>query len=253
MTPVSYFVDGERSSPKFAASFAAGCRGIATSRLVLQPGPVALFGSPPAWSLLRAARAEGRDWYYADHGYFGRGTYFRVTKNAYQHDGHGRRPTDRFRKFGHRVKPWRREGKHIVVCPNSKIYCGLHGFDVDAWLSTVTADLKKATDRKIVVRWKTDEPRRPLGKDLVDAWAVVVYSSAAAIYGLIAGVPCVTLAPFAATRRMGSTSLSEIEQPFLPSDREQFLSALAYEQWTLDEIRRGVAWKSLQEAKDRAA
>lgn len=253
MTPVSYYVAGERSSPKFAAAFAAGCHGRVTSRLELQPGPVALFGSPLAWPLLRAAKTEGRDWYYADHGYFGRGTYFRVTKNAYQHDGRGRRPADRFQRFGLSIRSWQRHGSHIVVCPNSKVYCALHGFDVDAWVTSVTADLRQVTDREIRVRWKTDEPKRPLATDLLGAWAVVVFSSAAAIHGLIHGVPCVTLAAFAATWRMGRQSVADVERPVYPEDRQAFVAALAYEQWTLEELRRGMAWTRFQGEQDRAA
>jgi hypothetical protein len=245
MTPVSYFVAGERSSPKFATAFASGCRGRATSALRLQPGPAALFGSPPAWPVLRSAQRDGRDWFYGDHGFWGRGEYFRITRNAYQHDGRGSAPTDRFAKFKERIRPWRTSGSHIVLCPNSAIYCGLHGFDVAEWLTVTIARLRTATDREIRVRWKTDEPRRPLALDLLDAWAVVVYSSAAAVHALAAGVPVVTLAPFASTFRMGATDPAEIERPTYPDDRESFLAVLAYQQWTLPEIARGMAWRSL--------
>jgi hypothetical protein len=204
-----------------------------------------MFGSPGVWPVLRKARAESREFWYCDHGYFGRGTYFRVTRNAYQHDGAGRYPDDRFRRFNREIQTWNREGSHILVCPNSSIYFGLHGLDADAWLSETLSTLRQHTDREIVVRWKNTPVR--IKQHLENAWAVVVFSSAAALDALIAGVPVFVLAPFAAGARMGLSDLSQIETPVYPDDREAFLSALAYQQWTLSEILDGHAWRALQE------
>lgn len=246
-TPLTYIVPGEKSSPKFGRAFAAGCRGRVDASLTLKAGPVALFASPPAWNVLRPAMAQGRDFYYGDHGYFGRGTYFRVTKNAYQHTGIGAaRTPERWRRFGRAIRPWRADGRHIVVCPNSPIFCGLHGFDVHAWIADVIRQLSRVTDREIRVRWKTDERTRPLLTDLDGAWALVTYSSAAAIWALIEGVPVFTLAPWAASARMGLADLSRIEDPVYPDDRESFVTVLANHQWTLDEIQHGLAWRVLQ-------
>lgn len=254
MIPVSYFVAHEYTSPKFAYAFAKGCHGTITDDLeYLHPGPVALFGSPPAWPLLRQARAAGRDFYYADHAYFGRGRYFRVTKNAYHHDGTGAVPVvGRFAKAtGKVVQPWRKTGSHVLICPQSSIYFSLHGIDADQWLEDVKAELRQHTDREIRVRWKAS--RTPIQPDLDDAWAVVVFSSAAALDALIAGVPIVTLAPFACSRRMGLTDLSQIESPIYPDGREHFLEVLANNQWSMAEMIRGMAWTHLRETHEQAA
>lgn len=242
--PVSYFAPDEISSPRFAYSFAKGCGGTITDELSLFDGPVALFGSPSRWPILRQAQEQGRDWYYADHGYLGRRQFFRVTKNKYQHDGVGHATPQRFSSFGRTVVPWETGGSHVVVCPNSAIYCRLHGFEVDHWLTTVTNTIRAYTDREIRVRWKTT--REPIAFDLKHAWAVVVYSSAAALDALIAGVPVFVLAPFAAGARMGLSDLTKIETPFYPDDREPFLWMLANQQWTLQEIYDGHAWRALQ-------
>lgn len=252
MIPVTYIVPGESSNPRFGAAFAAGCRGRINRILCIEPGPVAMFATPPTWPILRQAMAEGRDWYYGDHGYFGRGTYFRVTKNRYQHDGLGRARQNRFKQFGHQIRPWQTGGRHVVLCPNSPVYHQFHGMPADQWIAKVTAELRAATDREIRVRWKTTE--RPLAEDLVGAWAVVVYSSASAIFALMAGVPVITLAPWAATARMGRTSAADIERPLFPEDREAFVNVLASNQWTLDEMTRGDAWRWLRaEERHRAA
>jgi hypothetical protein len=255
MLPVSYYNPAEFSSPKLAYAFAKGCGGTITDEDDLFPGPVALFGSPARWPLLRRAQAEGREWYYIDHAYFSRGKYFRITKNAYQHDGVGTSTGERFHAFQRlsRLQPWHTDGSHVLICPNSDVYFGLHGIDPVAWLREVMTTLRQHTDRPIRVRWKVQRAERPIHEDLEGAWAVVVFSSAAALDGLIAGVPCFTLAPFAASVRMGLSDLRQIEAPLYPDGRETFLSVLADHQWTLQEILKGVAWRSLCEVYAHAA
>jgi hypothetical protein len=252
--PVSYYVPHELTSPKFAYAFAKGCGGTISDDLdYLHDGPVALFGSPAVWPLLRQAQAAGREWIFADHGYFGRKGFFRITKNAYQHNGAGSASPDRFRSFGRQVQPWRTDGGHVLICPNSEIYFTLHGLDVTAWLATVVSTLRQYTDREIRIRWKVQAASTDISRDLKHAWAVVVFSSAAALDALIAGVPVFVLAPFAAAYRMGLDDLTRIETPRYPEGRESFLSVLASQQWTLNELFTGVAWRALQQEARCAA
>jgi hypothetical protein len=215
-----------------------------------------MFGSPPVWPLLRRAQSEGRNWFFIDHAYFlqGRGKFYRITKNGYQHDGTGNASSERFHALRRNIMPYRKTGDHVLVCPNSAVYFGLHGLDVQQWLAETVATLRQHTDRPIRVRWKTDRGLRPIAEDLVHAWAVVVYSSACALDALIAGVPVFTLAPFAASYRMGLSDLSRIESPIYPGGRDGFLSNLAANQWSIPEILRGDAWRALQaQEAERAA
>lgn len=250
MMPVSYSVPGEKSSPRWAAAFAAGCGGLVTADLTrLRPGAFAAFCSPPVYPLLNQAQVEGRDWYYGDHGYFHRFRYYRITKNAYHHDGRGTAPPDRFRALQLNVHPaWNTGGSAIVVCPNSPVYMTQFAkMDAHAWVLDVVARLGRVSDRPVIVRWKSHATIRPLYLDLHDAWMVVVFSSASAIEALMAGVPVCTLAPWAATARMGITDLAQVESPIYPdlTERDQFLFNLAAQQWTLPEIRCGDAWRCL--------
>lgn len=250
MIPVSYYDPKGTTSPKFAYAFAKGCGGTMTDEIdYLFDGPVASFGTPPVWPLLRTARGVDRDVYFGDHGYFGRHKYFRITKNALQHDGTGDAAPARFMAFKRPVQPWRKAGSYVLVCPNSGVYFGLHGLNVEDWLIDVRTQLAKHTDREVRIRWKVTA--EPIATDLARAWAVVVFSSAAAIDALIAGVPCFTLAPFAATVRMGSSDLSQIETPVYPDDREPFLWNIANNQWTIREICSGVAWRALVQEEER--
>jgi hypothetical protein len=258
MTPVAYYAPGEETSPMWAFAFAKGCSGYQMPHdFQLDPpeplfdGPVAAFGSPPLWPLLRQTWAEGRDWYYGDHAYFGRRVFYRITRNAFQHDGRGASTGSRFKGFSRDIDPWHKTGHHVLICPQSATYCALHGFDVRQWLKTVVATLRRYTERPIRIRWKRQGT--PIASDLWNCWAVVVHSSAAALDALIAGVPIFVLAPFAASARMGLADLSQIESPYYPEDREPFLWALADHQWTLREILDGLAWRTLQEGATRAA
>lgn len=244
MKPVAYYDPNGTTSPKFAYAFAKGCGGTITDEFdYLFDGSVATFGTPPLWPLLRFAREQGRDVFWGDHGYFGRHKYFRITRNALQHDGRGEATPDRFKVFMRPVQPWRKAGSYILICPNSAVYFKLHGLNVDEWLIDVRTQLAQHTDREIRIRWKTTAD--PINDDLHNAWAVVVFSSACALDALIAGVPCFTLAPFAASVRMGISDLSQIETPYYPDDREPFLWNLADNQWTIREIFSGEAWRSL--------
>jgi hypothetical protein len=243
--PVTYAVTSEKTSPIFAKAFAAGCGGPVWRDNSLRPGPVALFGSPQRWDLLQNAIQRGREWWYGDHAYFGRGRFYRITRNAYQHDGQGDAGPDRFNAHLRLVQPWRSSGRHVLICPNSPTYFRLFGMDVHEWVKGLTETLAGVTDRPVRIRWKGQD--EPIASDLQDCWAVVAFSSAAALDALIAGVPVFVTAHFAAAYRFGLPDVSLIESPVYPEHREPFLWNLADNQWTLDEIRQGVAWRSLQE------
>lgn len=253
-TPTVYAVPTERTSPIWCAAFAKGCGGKVVTDRRLREGPVALWGSPLLWPLLQQTRAENRTWYYGDKGYYGRGEYYRITRNAFMHDGIGDYPPDRFRRFGLQMQPWVtaapwRATRHIVICPNSPAHFSLFGLTVEQWLGETIATLSQHTDRPIRVRWKSRQQVRSFADDLQGAWAVVVWSSNAAVEAIVAGVPVFVLAPHAAAYRMGSQDLSQIERPRTPSDaeRQRFLFALAYQQWALEEIASGQAWRELNQ------
>jgi hypothetical protein len=249
IVPVTYAVQGEKSSPPFARSFALGCRGTAIPHdRGLQPGPMAAFGTPPTWPLFDACQARGDDWYYGDHGLFRRFRYYRITKNQLQHDGRGKAGEKRWLDLHVDLNPgWNTEGTSIVICPNSAIYMARFGLDARQWAVDLVQQLQGLTDRPVIVRWKTQSTARPLYVDLHNAYMVVAFSSAATIEALAAGVAVCTLAPWASTARMGITSIADVNRPYYPDigERDQFLFNLANQQWTLPEIEAGLAWKTL--------
>lgn len=251
LSPTTYFVPGELTSPKFAKAFAQGCKGYASNVLTsLRPGPFAAFCTPATWPLLDQAIADGRDYYYGDHAYWRRGRYFRVTRNAVQfqpamQDLRIARPHRLQQVSVEVVDEWRRGGSSIIICPNSPIYMRRYGLDAQQWTLDCVKAIQTVSDRPVVIRWKSQQQHRPLYLDLHDAWAVVVFSSNAAVEALVAGVPVFVLAPWASTASMGTSDLSKIESPLYPDFRLPFLWSLAEHQWSLSEIAGGYAWRVL--------
>lgn len=254
--PITYAVAHETTSPKFAKAFAQGCggriAGIPTPPM-LQPGGFAAFCTPPTWPLLDMVQREHRTYYYGDHAYWGRGRYYRVARNAVQYVPSAfalarATPQRLVHEIG--ISPsleWNRSGLSVVICPNSAEYMHRYGIDSKAWTLDMVRQVATVSNRPIVVRHKAMVGRRPLYLDLHDAWAVVVFSSNAAVESLVHGVPIFVTAPWASTAALAKSDLSQIESPYYPTivDRNRFLWSLAEHQWTLTELANGTAWKAL--------
>jgi hypothetical protein len=227
----------------WAKSFAKGAGGLEiVSGPELSPGPVAFFGSAEFWPMLDQIVAEGREWIYGDHAYFGRRRYFRATRNALQHDASGEaNNVKRFESFGIKVERWRK-GSHILLCPNSPGYFAAFGMEADEWVKNTTAELRQHTGRDIRVRWKNWT--NDLQSDLKNAWACVVFTSVCGVHAALRGVPCFATAP-CASRAFGSGNLALIEQPPRPDNRFEMACVLAENQWTMEEMSAGMAWEHL--------
>lgn len=197
---------------------------------------------------MRETIKAGFHYVYIDNAYFieGRQSYFRATWDKYHHDGRGEYPADRLKRFNVQIKPWRKSGSHILVARQTQRWYQVNGReDWDAW---VIDEIRKHTDRPIVERKKV--PDGTFRDQLRGAWAVVVPHSNATIEAVCEGVPVFTTWECAGTT-MGTMDLSRIENPVYPDGREEWLRALAYNQFTLDEMQNGYAWKRLCEERER--
>jgi hypothetical protein len=231
------------TNPIFNEALAAGSGlSIAEDGAPYAGGGWAGFGSPHTWGSLRHARKNGDAWIYGDHGYFHRGTYYRITRNAFQHDGCG----EARREPGVTIAPWRKRGAHVLVCPPDDKIAALMGFDHHAWRHDVLARLAENTDRMVIVRPRAHEQVRPLEADLADAWALVTWGSNAAVEAVLVGVPVFCTGDCSASI-MGRSDPINIEYPLYPDDRYEWAATLAANQWTLDEIASGMAWSALRD------
>lgn len=237
-------------------AFARGCDGkIGDWRKGLQPGAAFFYGVvKETRPLFDAARASGADWYYADNSYFDRGrqAYFRVTKNSFQHTGVGLPDYKRLDLIGAKIKPWREEGAHVLVCEQSPAFMDLVGASA-TWTIDVCDALRRETHREIRVRrWDRDKAKlmATLRQELVGAWALVTHMSAAANEALLTGVPVFVTGECAAARVASGHLIEDfrcIENPIRPGGRSEWAGVLAAQQWTLDEIKSGECWRKLNE------
>jgi len=216
----------------------------------LGPGGAVFFGvTEPTRPLWNQARREGREWFYLDNAYFDvvRGRMLRASRNAVQASGWEAPDWPRWAALGIRIQPWRRQGQHVLVVAQSSTHMRCVAGQGASWWRGAVAMLKRHTDREIVVRgWRSDKRAlaATLSESLRDAWALVTWSSAAANEALLAGVPVFAAGPCAASP-MAERDLTRIETPIYPDGRAAWAAALAGRQWTLDEMRAGLAWHAL--------
>jgi hypothetical protein len=199
----------------------------------------------------------GNPFYYIDTGYFGNKlklkNYHRVTFNHLQNISPiVDRPDDRLRKIGYQPCKFRR-GSKVLLCPPSDKVMMFFNLDLDQWMEETLLELKKHTDREIVIRLKKGRTERLTTDTFEDALAqdihcVVTYNSIAAVESLMLGKPAITLGPNAA-HSLCSKSLEEIENPYVPTldEVDALLRHLSYAQFTLTELTNGYAWSILNE------
>lgn len=160
------------------------------------------------------------------------------------------------------LKPWRTNGEHILICLQRNGGWSMRGLNVIQWLESTIKDIRKYSNRHIVVRThpgdkkinhilKITQPNVSLSKsekltdDLRNAWASIVYNSSPSVASLIEGVPTFLTDPepqHSQTYGIANTDLSKIENPDMP-DRQAWVERLAMCHWNFDELRSGAAWQ----------
>jgi len=184
----------------------------------------------------------------AENGYFGQDRsgrqLYALARN--HHNGAGtwtEGKGDRWTPLGVELKPWRTDGRHILVLPQRGI--GPRGVAMPrAWIVDIVRRLEGATDRPVRVRMHPGKEKVPLEPDFENCWAAVTWGSTAALKAIVAGIPVF----YEFDRWIGSRAarfgVTNIEDPFL-GDRLPMLRRLAWAQWTLAEIESGEAFRWL--------
>ncbi len=190
-----------------------------------------------------------RNFYYIDHGYFKQSErnfqnnttniiklngYFRIVQNDYWHNGSGSKPNDRFVSLNIEVKNLKKTGEYIILSEPTKDaqnYYNLHN-----WTSETKEKLRNYTDRKIITHNRGS--KISLDELLKNAWAFVSDHSSAGFKSMLNGVP----AYFTNTTLKNIASIENIERHDIDYN---IFNNLAYEQWTIDEIKNGAAWEYL--------
>jgi len=199
-------------------------------------------GNTEAWQrALNQAQGHGVPFYVIDNSYFDptRGTYFRVTRNGLQHTGIGDTDGTRFNAVGLPITPWRDWdlGGHVLVVEQSEDHM-LRMVGEPRWLRINIERFRSAGFTAFRVRkWSPDKPetQKTLAEDLVGAKIVLTHTSAAAIMAVLAGVPACCSPKCAA---FGTTNFPE-------ENRRRWAGVLADNQFTMDELKDGTAWRKV--------
>jgi hypothetical protein len=187
-------------------------------------------------------RHEGGDYYaLAKHGHNGSGDWYVGGR-------------ERWDALGVELKPWRATGGHILVAPSRSF--GKRGTVMPfSWADDVTRRLQEVTDRPIRLRQHpaNGTPSTPLGEDLRDCWAVVVWHSTVGVRALIDGIPVICeSSAWVMKDAFGVypevSAVSEMERQLVPLDyghRDPAWWALAWAQWSVREIAAGIPFEYL--------
>lgn len=202
------------------------------------------------------AAKKGLDWWYIDSGYFGNTlnhkTWFRVTRNATQNTGPVLdRPNDRLRKINPDREIYPRGSRIVVVPPDAKV-CETFGLaSPERWIAEVTQQIGQYTDRPITLRSRpASRVVRSTSDRFVDfiradTYAVVTWTSNCAVEAVMHGIPVVCLGPSAALPLSGAIGHIHNLPDLDPNEIDRWLRHLSYCQFTLSEMRLGIAWRIL--------
>jgi hypothetical protein len=182
--------------------------------------------------------ASGKPWIYFDHAYFNRGWHnsnFRCIRNGIHLTKMLDRPTDRFKKHGVVIEPWRKTGREIVIIPPSDAQTAIYGNTM--WLLETESRLCHLTDRPVVCKRSKQSALRDF---LRDAWAVVTYASVAGVEAALMGVP-VFSTENCPSWPVNAGTLETIETPVYSEAREQWAAGLSYASWNWEEMK-SIKW-----------
>lgn len=149
-----------------------------------------------------------------------------------------------------RMKPWKRSGNYVLLAHPGEYYGCSIGLNMRTWSRSILGRLHRATNRPIRPRMKPKgrHRERPLDSDLAGAFALVTHSSNVAVDAVLAGVP-VFVEKGSPAEPVGRLDLA-IERAIRP-ERTKWLASLSCQQFTLDEMRDGTAYRCLQMVREQ--
>ena len=160
-----------------------------------------------------------------------------------------------------KLKPWRSNGSHILICLQRNGGWSMQGLNTLNWLDQTINSIRKYSNRPIIVRAHPGDKKtkgiikikhknvflstkEKLTDDLIGAWATVVYNSSPSVASAIEGVPVFLTDPQPRNSQsfdIANTDISNIESPTL-LDRQQWVEKLSMCHWKFEELKSGEAW-----------
>lgn len=191
----------------------------------------------------------GVDFWEVDRGYINPrhyDGYYRISKNGLQAvytdiD----LPDDRLNKLNFTRAEWYNPKGHVLVCPPSDYIEYYYNLPLGGWLKAILPFLQDVNHR-VIVRSKSDTA--PLNDHLKDAYCVITFNSNVAVDAAIKGIPVVT-GEYSVVGNWCGNKLHDVVTNNInvsdPGRVDKLLRFLSYNQFTLDEISKGIAWRIL--------
>jgi hypothetical protein len=174
------------------------------------------------------------------------------------------------KELGVELKPWHADGQYILLALQLPGDASLRGKDISLWAYETCHEIRKYTDRPIVIRtpqlprnfdtnmfFKLNNELKDimfetgsklnLNSSLDNAWCTVTYSSGLGIDSVLRGTRAYAMDKGSFVHSLGYTDLSTIEDKESFPEREQWLNDLCYAQWNIDEMREGLVWSHMKE------
>jgi hypothetical protein len=172
--------------------------------------------------------------------------------------------------------PWKTDGDYILLCMQKVGDASLRGRDVFAWTEDTVNEIRKHTNRKIIIRphplyrksalhsrlkesvlavadvhWQEADLTEPdfvtIAEQLNNAWCTVTYSSGTGIDAVINGVPNIACDTGSMVYDVSSTDIAEIENPFR-GDKKEWCNRIAHCQWSVEEFELGECWEHVRKS-----
>lgn len=162
---------------------------------------------------------------------------------------------ERFHAHGGVIKPWKKHGDYILILGQVMGDASLQGKDIGGWYKKVADEASRIYGLPVYYRPHPESVRRRgyetldgyknIGGTLDDALSgalfTIAYNSNSCLDSVLAGVPCYAGDKGTMAWDLCMRSLNEIVYP----EREKVVHAIAWKQWTHDEIRSGKPFERL--------
>ena len=182
-----------------------------------------------------------------------------------------------FERNGHDPKiKWKDDGEYILLCMQKVGDASLRGTDVFAWTEDTVNNIRKHTNRKIIIRphplyrksslhntlkekvlrvadvhWQEADVTKhnfiPINEQLKNAWCTVTYSSGTGIDAVINGVPNIACDTGSMVYDVSTTDIAGIENPYR-GNKQEWCNKISHCQWSIDEFESGECWEHVSKS-----
>lgn len=170
------------------------------------------------------------------------------------------------RDTGIKLKDWRSNGEHILICLQRNGGWSMGSVDVMQWCNQTINTIRKHSDRPIIVRahpgdrrakqyLKLNHPNVKISnspsieQDFINAWAVITFNSSPGVASAIEGIPVFITDPnpkISQAYEVGNTKLENIEAPSMP-ERQTWIEKISMCHYSFADLKQGKAWEVIKE------